>query len=93
MQRLYDFTDVSENEKKFLDLWNRFIRRRIAVVHSDKETAQQCILFIQENNLNLKGLRRELLAHLITLWEHCRLGRSDILRCMKEYDDLKQKLV
>ena len=90
MQRLHDFTDVSENEKKFLDLWNRFMRRRGC--YGDKETAQLCILFIQENNLNLKGLRRELLAHLITLWEHCRVGRFDMLRCMKEYDDLQKVL-
>jgi hypothetical protein len=34
----------------------------------------------------LKGLRQQLLMHLMTLWEHNLVPSSHILVCMNEYD-------
>jgi hypothetical protein len=41
----------------------------------------------------LKGLRQQLLMHLMTLWEHNLLPSSHILLCMNEFDTTTTQLV
>jgi hypothetical protein len=84
MQGLNEFVDITDDEKSFLDLWKRFIRCDAVV--ADEVIPEKCLVFIQDHVRELKGLRQQLLMHLMTLWEHNLVPSSHILVCMKQYD-------
>lgn len=88
VQGLNEFTDITKDEKSFLGLWNRFIRHDI--VMSDEVVPEKCLEFIREHSEELKGLRRQLLMHLMTLWEHNLVPSDHIVLCMNEYDKAHQ---
>lgn len=76
-------------EKKFCNLWNRFSRP--VTVIADTDTYNKFLEFIRLNIDNLKGLRLQLLKHVMTFWEHKRLSRDQMLACMMEYDKLQKQ--
>jgi hypothetical protein len=85
-QGLNEFVDLNEEEKRFLDLWKRFIRSDTVV--PDDIIPEKCLIFIRDHVRAMQGLRQQLLMHMMTLWEHRLVSSSHILTCMKEYDSL-----
>ena len=90
LQGLNEFVDVTGTEKIFLNAWKRFIRTD-SVVAYDKVPGK-CLEFIRLHQKLLKGLRTELLMHLMTLWENKLIPSDHILICMNEHDALQENL-
>ena len=86
LQGLNEFVDITEEEKRFLDMWKRFIRTDAVVV--DDAIPGKCIEFIRSHRRELDGLRQQLLQHLMVFWENKLMPSSHILTCMEEYDSL-----
>ena len=82
-----DFDDVSEKEKQFMNLWNRFIKCHHVI--ADKEIPSKVESFIVTNREKLKegNLRMNLLLHLTNLWDSGLISPTRISSCMTIYDD------
>jgi len=88
-QQLQEFTDVSEKEKRFFRMWNRFLQR----AQSDKGVVPLralpdfCAQFVAEHSSSIRdrGLEEELTLHLANLWDEGHISRSHILDCMRVY--------
>jgi hypothetical protein len=76
-QGLQAFTDVDDNEKLVLDLWNRFIRSDVCI--SDKSLCERTMAFIQQHAHELKNARQQLAMHLNILFEHRLLSPGHLL--------------
>ncbi|KAL7534318.1 hypothetical protein ACHAWF_004793 [Thalassiosira exigua] len=83
---LDEFEDVSDREKKFMKLWNRFIRCNHVI--ADRDVPRKCHEFISKHQKELHegGLRLNLLLHLFNLWDSCVISSNGILSCMAMYD-------
>lgn len=82
-----DFDDVSDKEKKFMNLWNRFIKCRHVI--ADRDMPRKVETFILMNRDKLKGadLRMNLLLHLSNLWDFGLISSNRISAFMAIYDD------
>jgi len=82
-----DFDDVSDKEKKFMNLWNRFIKCHHVI--ADKNIPRKVETFILMNRDKLKGadLRMNLLLHLSNLWDFGLISSNRISAFMAIYDD------
>eukprot|EP00804_Cyclotella_cryptica_P013823 CCRYP_020887-RA/>CCRYP_020887-RA protein AED:0.10 eAED:0.10 QI:0/-1/0/1/-1/1/1/0/632 len=82
-----EFEDVSAKEKKFMQLWNRFIFRHVVI--ADRDIPGKCHEFIQRYRMELKrdGMRDNLLLHLMNLWDSGVISSVRILACMQVYDE------
>jgi hypothetical protein len=87
---LDDFSDMSCDEKKFMKLWNSFIKSNIVI--ADKSIPKRCMAFIRANHAELKKqkLRQELVSHLHNLWDHGLVSSDHIIECTLEYDSLQE---
>ena len=87
-----DFGDVSEKEKVFMKLWNRFIK--LHTVIADRAIAKKCMVFLSEhrNELITFDLRQNFLLHLFNLWDNCIISSSNISAIMTSYDELAAQL-
>jgi VEFS-Box of polycomb protein len=90
LQCLNEFLDVTDSEKTFLNLWNRFARS--STVIPDGEVAGMCLTFIRTRMDQLQGLRQELLMHLINLWETRLIGSRHVSEYMSVYDELNEPI-
>lgn len=81
---------MSCDEKKFMKLWNSFIKSNIVI--ADKSIPKRCMAFIRANHAELKKqkLRQELVSHLHNLWDHGLVSSDHIIECMLEYDSLQE---
>lgn len=79
---VWDYEDAGENEKRFLSLWNRYWISRPAKGERIVMTPAKVEEFIDRYASHLATLEWELMAHLITLWEHKLLSSKHIEECM-----------
>lgn len=81
------FDDVSDKEKKFMNLWNRFIKCHHVI--ADRDLPRKVETFILMNRDKLKGadLRMNLLLHLSNLWDFGLISSNRISAFMAIYDD------
>jgi hypothetical protein len=90
-QGLKAFTDVNDNEKLVLNLWNRYIRSDVCI--TDKSIYERIWVFIQQHASVIKNAREQLVMLLNMFFEH-RLITTCLLRdCMKLYDEVVSKIV
>ncbi len=82
-----DFDDISDKEKKFMNLWNRFIKCHHVI--ADRDIPRKVETFILMNRDKLKGadLRMNLLLHLNNLWDFGLISSNRISAFMAIYDD------
>ena len=88
---IFEFEDISLEEKRFLCLWNNHINS--LNVFADCYLLSVCTLFIHKhaNYILGHGLRHNLLLHLLNLYD-CNLLRSEeIPILMAELDIVKAK--
>lgn len=90
---LDDFNDVSLEEKKFMKLWNAFIRQSNRLIHN-KHYKQECIQFLETHAhiIHEEKLEEHLICHLITLWEEHQLYRHEIEQIMAFYSQMLLQL-
>ena len=81
-----DFDDVSDKEKTFMNLWNRFIKCHHVI--ADRNIPRRVETFILMNRDKLIGadLRMNLLLHLSNLWDYGLISKNRISSCMAMYD-------
>lgn len=93
LQLIDDFEDVTEPEKRFIKMWNRFMGSHTVV--PDLAIAKRCLEFIRSHIVVLEKykLRRELNLHLTGFWDYRLLSQSHLHYCMREYDGLVQNIV
>lgn len=84
---LDDFTDVSDEEKCFIKLWNAFVKS-IPIHIPNKDLLHQCLEFVKMHATVIQRYEEHLICHLITLWEEHQLTRDDILAVMKHYGEV-----
>lgn len=85
-QLLDEFEDVSDDEKRFLKLWNNFIRSCTLI--SDASIPSRCMHFVQKyaNEMHQLGLRNELLLHLTNFWDYGLISPGHVETCLKLFD-------
>ena len=78
------------DEKKFMKLWNPFIKSNIVL--ADKSIPNRCMAFIRAKYVELKkqNLRQELVLHLHNLWDHGLVSSDHIVDFLLEYDSLHE---
>lgn len=84
-----EFDDVSDKEKMFMNMWNRFIRCQHVI--ADRDIPPIVETFTKMNRDKLKGadLRLNLLLHLSNLWDCGLISNNRLSTCMAIYDDRK----
>ncbi|KAL3771697.1 hypothetical protein ACHAWO_008339 [Cyclotella atomus] len=82
-----EFEDISDREKKFMQMWNRFIKSHIVI--ADREIPGKCQEFIRTHINELKSgeMRSNLLLHLMNLWDSGVVSSDRILACMNQFDE------
>jgi hypothetical protein len=82
-----EFEDISDREKKFMQLWNRFIKSHIVI--ADRDMPGKCQEFIRThiNELRSGEMRSNLLLHLMNLWDAGVVSSNRILACMNQFDE------
>ena len=84
---LDDFNDVSDDEKRFIKLWNAFIRSSPTRI-PNKTMRTHCMKFIGLHASVIQFFEKHLICHLITLWEEHQLTRDDIVSLMTHYGEV-----
>lgn len=81
-----EFEDVSRDEKKFMLLWNSFMKSH--TLTPDRLISQKLLDFITTHKDELKSnnLRHCLLLHLFNMWDSGIVSSDFILIGMQEYD-------
>jgi hypothetical protein len=82
-----DFDDVSEKEKKFMNLWNRFIKCHHVIADRDIPRKVESFIVMNREKLREGDLRTNLLLHLTNLWDESLISSNRISSCMAIYDD------
>jgi hypothetical protein len=82
-----DFDDVSEKEKKFMNLWNRFIKCHHVIADRDIPRKVESFIVMNREKLREGDLRINLLLHLSNLWDASLISSNRISSCMTIYDD------
>ena len=87
---LDEFEDVTDDEKKFMKLWNSFIRCNHII--ADRDVPAKCTEFVAKHGKFLRdeSLRLQLLLHLFNLWDSGVISSARISACMRMYDDGQQ---
>eukprot|EP00543_Licmophora_paradoxa_P001395 CAMPEP_0202459278 /NCGR_PEP_ID=MMETSP1360-20130828/34258_1 /ASSEMBLY_ACC=CAM_ASM_000848 /TAXON_ID=515479 /ORGANISM="Licmophora paradoxa, Strain CCMP2313" /LENGTH=295 /DNA_ID=CAMNT_0049080275 /DNA_START=1 /DNA_END=888 /DNA_ORIENTATION=+ len=87
-----DFEDVTDSEKLFIFMWNRFMKSHTVV--PDLAIPNRCLRFIRMHTAAMEkhNLRHELNLHLMGLWDHRLLSQSHLHFLMKEYDKLAMEI-
>lgn len=77
-----EFEDVSGKEKRFMNMWNVFIKSHCVI--ADRDIPGKCQEFIQKykDQLINEGLRTNVLLHLFNLWDDGVMSSGNILVCM-----------
>ena len=85
---LDDLEDVSSGEKKFMHLWNDYIRCNHVI--PDRDIAGKCHELVLKHGRELHegdGLRLNFLLHLFNLLDSGVISSKRILSCMSIYDE------
>jgi len=92
LQLIDDFEDVTDSEKLFIFMWNRFMKSHTVV--PDLAIPNRCLRFIRMHTAAMEkhNLRHELNLHLMGLWDHRLLSQSHLHFLMKEYDKLAMEI-
>lgn len=87
-----EFNDVSDKEKSFFKLWNRYISDGSSVVVADRSLPAKCMDFVRRHGdtISMFGLRQNLFLHLCNLWDEEIIASEHILTIMAFYDDRHQ---
>ena len=82
-----EFEDVSEKEKKLMQMWNRFIKSHVVI--ADRSIPGKCMDFISAHLRELREgeMRNNLLLHLTNLWDAGVISSARIAACMELYDE------
>jgi len=77
-----EFEDVSGKEKRFMNMWNVFIKSHCVI--ADRDIPDKCKEFIHKYKEQLidEGLRTNVLLHLFNLWDDGVMSSGYILVCM-----------
>ncbi|KAL7470906.1 hypothetical protein ACHAXS_011204 [Conticribra weissflogii] len=77
-----EFEDVSQKEKRFMNLWNVFIKSHCVI--ADRDIPGKCKEFIRKYKKHIidEGLRTNVLLHLFNLWDDGVMSSGNILVCM-----------
>ncbi len=91
LQLMDELGDVSVKEKRFMKLWNVFIKSDVVI--SDATIPDKCREFIlaHHNQLMRHELRKHLLLHLFNLWDNGIVMSWEILQMMNLFDEMKSK--
>jgi len=83
-----EFDDVTSSEKRFLKLWNRFMKCHTVV--ADQVIPSKCAEFVNEYSQMLvdMDLREELLLHFTGLWDAGLISATHLKNLMAEFDML-----
>ncbi len=86
-----ELDDVSNNEKIFMKLWNRYIKSN--TILSDASIPDRCHGFITSHYKELQehNLRDHLVLHLFNLWDNRLLPSSKILDLIGYYDEITKE--
>lgn len=91
-RKLEMYSDICAQDKAFFKLWNEFIYDINATkALLNKEMLSTCLGFLQKNIDELKGMRDNLLMHLLTMNEYRLLTASNIHEIMARYDALQEE--
>ncbi|KAK1748482.1 polycomb protein Suz12 [Skeletonema marinoi] len=82
-----DFDDVSDKEKTFMNLWNRFIKCHNVIADRDIPRRVETFILMNRDKLIGADLRMNLLLHLSNLWDYGLVSKHRISSCMAMYDD------
>eukprot|EP00985_Skeletonema_marinoi_P011201 scaffold5304_cov150-Skeletonema_marinoi.AAC.13 len=82
-----DFDDVSDKEKTFMNLWNRFIKCHYIIADRDIPRRVETFILMNRDKLIGADLRMNLLLHLSNLWDYGLISKNRISSCMAMYDD------
>jgi hypothetical protein len=84
---LDEFEDVTVNEKRFMKLWNNFVRRN--TIFADAHFPDLCLRFAKEMGSQVVAdhLRNNFLFHLIAMWEWNLVSTNCIRACMSSIDE------
>ena len=87
-QALYELTDVLENEKYLMAMWNEHMRHN--PIKAAAQLTPQLVSFVRIHSEAIfeEQLEDELLKHLTNMWVEGHIRRDDILHSMKIYNSL-----
>jgi hypothetical protein len=90
-QMLCEYTDVTDNEKRFFWCWNAFMKAHPILAKTS--LPRQCYEFVEHyaETILRHHLDKQLICHLTNLWYEGDIGRSHILACMDYYNEFVSK--
>lgn len=85
-QLIDEFDDVSEKEKYFLKLWNKFMSSSHVV--ADRNILSRCVEFVKLHGADIaeRGMRQHLFLHFTNLWDEEILSSDHVSALMSFYD-------
>jgi len=93
MRLLDKYTDVCPSDKQLFTIWNSFIHDiNLRKTIPNNQMYSTCLRFCQENAEKLRGMRPNLLAHLLMLVEYRLLTKDEFYKTMLEYDKIQESL-
>lgn len=86
-QLIDEFDDVSEKEKYFLKLWNKFMSNSHKLV-ADRNILSRCVEFVKLHGTDIaeRGMRQHLFLHFTNLWDEEILSSDHVSALMSFYD-------
>ena len=89
LQMLEEFTDVSEEEKRFFRIWNAYIGSNTAT--PQKSIPFRSLDFVKKYGKQMSKCKMgELLVwHLTNLWDEGLISHFHLLACIHQYDLLR----
>ena len=87
-QMLDDFNDVSDEEKRFIKLWNAFVRS--SPIHiNNKDLRNQCMVFVGLHASVIGDYEEHLICHLITyvVWNSLNKKKENRVVCGLQITD------
>ena len=87
-EKLIDsFDDVSQKEKQFMKLWNRFIKCHHVIADRDIPRKVESFIASHRDKLKESELRNQTLLHLLNLLDFGLISSNFLTVCMMMYDD------
>ena len=87
-EKLIDsFDDVSQKEKQFMKLWNRFIKCHHVIADRDIPRKVESFIASHRDKLKEGELRNQTLLHLLNLLDFGLISSNFLTVCMIMYDD------
>lgn len=87
-QGIHEFTDVDDDEKKFLLTWNDHFRQRTWVLPATKPLVDQLYTFLGENLDALMDITQQILLKLLNLVDHRMISDAELEQLMTYFQNL-----